>query len=86
MKTERRVPYAVIAAAKRGDPDAMDEILRHYDAYISVCSRRIFCDESGNPYTVVDEDIRHRIQEKLMLQVFYDFDPYQLPAGEKLEE
>ncbi len=85
MKNDRLIPYVVIIAAKKGDPDAMRQILQHYDTYINACARRRFYDEYGNPYTFVDEDIKNRIQAKLMFQIIYDFDPYKLPDGETLE-
>lgn len=84
MTTEKLIPYAVIVAAKGGNPDAMCQILRHYDLYINACSRRVLFDEYGNQYTLVDEDIKNRIQAKLMYQIIYDFDPTRLPEGEVL--
>ncbi len=86
MKNDRLIPYSVIIAAKKGDPDAMRQILQHYDSYINLCSRRRFYDEYGNPYTFVDEDIKNRIHAKLMFQIIYDFDPYKLPDGETPEK
>lgn len=32
---EKLLPYETICAATRGDPEAMDEVLRHFDGYIS---------------------------------------------------
>lgn len=84
MGSEKLIPYAVIVAAKRGDPEAMQRILRHYDPYINACSRRVLFDEYGNQYTLVDEEIKNRIQAKLMYQIIYDFDPARLPEGEAL--
>ena len=81
MKNDRLIPYSVIIAAKKGDPDAMRQILQHYDPYIDACSRRRFYDEYDTPYTLVDEDIKNRIQAKLMFQIIYDFDPYKPPVA-----
>ena len=33
---EKLLPYDTICAATRGDPDAMAEVLRHFDGYISL--------------------------------------------------
>lgn len=85
MRTEKLIPYAVIVAAKNGDADAMCQILQHYAPYINACSRRVLFDEYGNQYALVDEDIKNRIQAKLMYQIIYDFDPTALPDGEVLE-
>lgn len=85
MKGDRMIPYGVIIAAKGGDSEAMSQVLRHYAAYIARCSQRPLYDEYGNRYQVVDGEIRNRIQAKLMYQIIYDFDPFRLPEGERLE-
>lgn len=55
------VPYPVIVAATKGDPDAMKIVLQHFSGYIA--------DERGNVYFGVDHDIRERLQAKLMMAV-----------------
>lgn len=82
MKNDKLIPYEVIVAAKGGDSEAMRQILRHYEPYITRCSQRTFYDEYGNQYQMVDEEIKNRIQAKLMYQLIYDFDPFKLPAKE----
>ena len=56
------VPYPVIVAATKGDPDAMKIVLQHFSGYIASLSMRKLCDERGNVYFGVDEDIRQRLQ------------------------
>ena len=63
------LPYPVIVAATKGDPDAMKMVLRHFSGYIASLSMRKLCDERGNVYFGVDEDIRERLQAKLMMAV-----------------
>ena len=60
------VPYPVIVAATKGDPDAMKIVLQHFSGYIASLSMRKLCDERGNVYFGVDEDIRQRLQARLM--------------------
>lgn len=60
------LPYAVIQAATKGDPDAIAAVLRHYAGYIAKLSQRRLYDESGNTYLCVDEEIRHRLEIKLI--------------------
>lgn len=80
MKHRKKlVPYKTILAAKNGDTFAMNEILVHYDSYINYYSRRDLCDAAGKPYTYFDEEIKARIQEKLLCKVISDFDPAKLP-------
>lgn len=63
------LPYPVILAASKGDPDAMRIVVRHYGSYIASLSLRRLCDERGNKYWGVDEDIQDRLQSKLMRAV-----------------
>lgn len=63
------LPYPVILAASKGDPDAMRIVVRHYGSYIASLSLRRLCDERGNKYWGVDEDIKDRLQSKLMQAV-----------------
>ena len=53
------IPYPVIVAATKGDPDAMKMILQHFSGYIARLSMR----------KLYDEDIRERLQAKLMMAV-----------------
>lgn len=60
------LPYPVILAATKGDPDAMRIVMQHYKSYIAYLSTRKIRDERGNTYYGVDEDLRERLQAKLM--------------------
>lgn len=63
------LPYPVIAAATKGDPDAMAIVLRHYEGQISALSIRTLRDERGNTYFGVDQDIYDRIRTRLIRAV-----------------
>lgn len=63
------LPYPIILAASKGDPDAMRIVVRHYGSYIASLSLRRLCDERGNKYWGADEDIKDRLQSKLMQAV-----------------
>lgn len=73
------INYQVILAAKAGDPKALAEILQYYAAYISAHSRRTYFDEYGNQYEYIDEEIRQRIESKLMYMIMTKFDPFEYP-------
>ena len=60
------LPYPVILAATKGDPDAMKIVTQHYASYIAHLSTRKVRDEYGNTYYGIDEDMRERLQAKLM--------------------
>ena len=63
------LPYPVIIAATKGDPEAMKIIVQHYESYIAVLSMRKLRDERGNFYYGIDEDIRDRLRSRLMRAV-----------------
>ena len=47
----------------------MNVVLSHYEPYIARLSMRTSIDEYGNPHTTVDEDMRSRLEAKLIEQV-----------------
>ena len=67
------IPYPVIAAAVRGDPEAVNRVLDHYSGYIAVLSTRTSYDVHGCPYSYVDEELRRRLETKLIIAIL-DFD------------
>ncbi len=80
-----RIPYATIVAAKSGDAEAMRKILRHYERYIIAHSMRVLYDEYGNHYEVLDNELRQRIEAKLIFQIISKFDHTKVPSGETIE-
>ncbi len=67
------VPYPVIAAAVRGDPEAVNLVIRHYSGYIAALATRTYHDEYGYPHSEVDEELRRRLETKLIIAIL-DFD------------
>ncbi len=63
------LPYTVIIAATKGDPEAMQIVVQHYESYIAFLSMRKLRDDGGNSYYGIDEDIRDRLRSKLMRAV-----------------
>lgn len=63
------LPYPVILAATKGDPDAMSIVVQHYQSYIAHLSMQKIRNERGNIYYGIDEDLRERLQSKLMRAV-----------------
>lgn len=57
---------SVIVAAREGEDDAMEQILKHYDAYINKLCLRTIVDESGQTHKQVDPYMKGRLQSKLM--------------------
>lgn len=63
------LPYTVIAAAARGEPDAVNTVIRHYSGYIAALSTRTSYDAHGCPHSQVDEDLRRRLETKLIIAI-----------------
>lgn len=76
----------VILAATAGDNKALATIAQHYAAYIATLSKRPFYDEYGSRYDLVDEELRHQIEARLLYQIVYSFDPYRIPVGEQMPQ
>ena len=60
------IPFPVIVSAANGDGDAINFVLRHYAGYIAALSMRTLNDENGNPHLCVDEELRRRLETKLI--------------------
>ena len=86
MTEHNLIAYAVILAAKDGDPDAMEQILNHYELLIERHSWRLVSDGYGGRRKMMDEGIKERIRAKVMRQIIGKFDPHILPEGETLED
>ncbi len=63
------LPYSVILAATQGDPGAMRIVVQHFSGYIAHLSMQVIRSERGNTYYGIDEDMRERLQAKLMRAV-----------------
>jgi len=61
--------YLVIAAAVGGDPEAVNRMVRHYSGYIAALSTRTSYDLDGFPRPQVDEDLRRRLETKLIISI-----------------
>lgn len=68
-KKGKVVPFSVIVAASRGDVEAVNRVLQHYEGYIISLSTRTLYDEFGNAHICVDENIRRRLQTKLIAAI-----------------
>lgn len=66
MKSADKCPsFTVISLSADGDVQAIEKVLKHYDAYISKASLRPLYDEYGNIYIAVDTELKGRIRRKI---------------------
>lgn len=67
------IPVPVILAAVSGDTDALVTVVAHYQNYIRALATRPLKDEQGNEYLCVDEDMRLRLETKLICSIVTGF-------------
>ncbi|WP_061214882.1 helix-turn-helix domain-containing protein [Syntrophomonas wolfei] len=60
------LPFPTIVAASAGNIDAINAVLKHYEGYIAVLSIRRGYDQNGIPLRYVDEELRRRLEIKLI--------------------
>ena len=58
------LPLSVIDAARNGDAEAMEQVLR----YFKLCTRTLY-DEDGYPHVCVDEYMKRRLEIKLIQSI-----------------
>lgn len=68
-KQSRLIAYPVIKAAVSGDTDAVNKVICHYSGYIATLSKRTGRDENGDYCTYVDEELRRRLEIKLIISI-----------------
>lgn len=57
---------SVIEAARAGDAEAVERVLRYYEGYINKLCTRTLYDEYGQPHVCVDEYMKRRLEIKLI--------------------
>jgi len=63
------LPYPVIVAAVSGNVDAINMVVKHFEGFIARLSTRTMYDEAGNPHLYIDEELRHRLETKLIAKI-----------------
>ena len=72
-KTLSDIPFSLIEKAINEDIEAIDYILAHYRNYIIRLSTRVARDENNNEYMYVDDDMRSRLESKLIYSIIKKF-------------
>ena len=72
-KTLSDIPFSIIEKAINVDIEAIDYILAHYRNYIIRLSTRVARDENNNEYMYVDDDMRSRLENKLIYSIIKKF-------------
>lgn len=61
--------FGVIRMAADGNVDAINAVLKHYEGYITALSTKRLYDEYGNPHLFMDEELRRRLETKLITKI-----------------
>lgn len=69
----KELSFNAIIRAKSGDEKALNAVIHHYGRYIRSLATRVLKDEYGNEYFYVDEDMRIRLETKLIYSIVRDF-------------
>ena len=72
-KTLSDIPFSIIEKAINEDIEAIDYILAHNRNYIIRLSTRVARDENNNEYMYVDDDMRSRLESKLIYSIIKKF-------------
>lgn len=72
-KTLSFIAFSIIEKAINEDIEAIDYILAHYRNYIIRLSTRVARDENNNEYMYVDDDMRSRLESKLIYSIIKKF-------------
>ena len=72
-KTLSDIPFSIVEKAINEDIEAIDYILAHYRNYIIRLSTRVARDENNNEYMYVDDDMRSRLESKLIYSIIKKF-------------
>ena len=65
----RLLPFSIIEKAASGDVEAINAVLKHYEGYIARLSLRELHDDYGNAHLCVDEELRRRLETKLITKL-----------------
>ncbi len=58
----KRVPFAIIQAAKKFDTEAVELVFRHFEGFIASQCLSDYTDEYGNKHSFVDDDLRYQAE------------------------
>lgn len=67
--TTSLLPFSTIKAAASGNVDAINAVLKHYERYIAALATRTLYDENGVLHLCVDEEMRRRLETKLITKI-----------------
>lgn len=72
-KQLKNIPVSVILGAMNAEPDAITYILTYFKNYILCLSTRTITDDYGKECLYLDEDMRTRLEAKLICSIINNF-------------
>ncbi len=67
------IPRNIVDGAVNGNAEDLGFVLGYFSGYIKRLATRTLKDEYGNEYIYVDEDMRQRLESKLIASIISDF-------------
>ena len=70
----KEIPIEIIRKVVKADEEAIGFVLKHFAGYIKSLSTRVLRDDYGNEYFFIDEDMRARLEAKLICKIVNGFE------------
>ena len=70
----KSIPMSIIIAAMNGEGQALGAVLAYYQRYICSLATRRLAYEYGNEYCYIDEEMRLRLEARLIYCIVTDFE------------
>ena len=67
------IPIPIILSAISGDEIALASVILHYKYYIQTLATKVQKDDCGNKHLYIDEDMRLRLETKLIYAIITGF-------------
>ena len=68
------LPFDTIKEAVSGNEEALSDVIRHYDRVITALASETILDENGGTHVTINEELKTRIQNRLIEGVTMRFD------------
>lgn len=65
----QRIGFGTIRRAVDGDPSAINQVVKHYQGYISKLSKKKLIDQNGIVYECIDNTVFQQLETKLITKI-----------------
>lgn len=68
-----RFPFPMVAAAMRGDSEAIESIWKNFEPYMNTLCARSYQDAYGNVAYMIDQDMKDYLKAQLAFAIIKNF-------------